>query len=460
MDQEKIEFFEKLLKAYDPGNQPGIITRGKNDWENSRLLLSREEIELLGKRKPHVGEKSSRYVRKLLTTLKAVIDEREFAKFADAVNPMSYEGVIVLSADPVDYLLASNGNSWATCYYPNYDDGDYHGMYSGGTWSYMNDTCTLVEYSVTDIDADEIAWEGKINRQMVMYDIDHNRLAFSRLYPQCCDSGESEMYKTFRTFGQRLISELFSVPNYWRTFWYECHTQPDEFVTSDYYTGYNDLGYFRTAVCYNVNQCPEGMDFLKANREELFDDGESCEYGGPIYCPDCGDEFSGGGEVRYICDSCDCAQGRTCDCCGYRYDDDDMVYSNYDNQWLCYDCRFYDDYTDEYYNEQEHDFETVYGRYGDERHVDVAIEQAISNGDWFRCEHCGEVYDSNYCSPYEDDNGNVYCEDCFDKLFVTCDECGCIVERNDAVEYNGNYYCEDCAESVKADDNDCDSAEV
>lgn len=454
VDNEGIAFFKKLLEAYKPGKEPGIFRKNNEDyWACPRWILTKDEYDLVCKRMPHNGEKASRYVRKLIQTLKAELDERKFAQFADAVNPLSYEAVYVLSADPVDYLLMSNGNSWSSCYYINYDEGDYHGMYSGGTWSYMNDGCTMIQYSVSE-EQDEIAWKGKTLRQVTMYDIDSNRIAFSRLYPQSCDSGESEMYKTFRSLGQRVISELFDVPNYWRTFWYERDRQPNEFVTGDF-TGYNDLGYFRTCVCYNVNECPDGIDFSNANREDLWQ-GDVCEYGNRIFCPDCGCEY-GGGEVRYICESCDRANGREeCEECGDLYDEEDLYYCEVDNMNVCRYCCTYDEYTETYYVTSRHDTYEVHTRYGTQTYVDYAVEEAQNNGDVFYCDCCDEYYSTHAYEEMEGPDGYAYCPDCFEEHCVVCAKCGEVIDKDDAIEYEGEYYCEDCAEEVKVTDDDDD----
>ena len=41
---------------------------------------------------------------------------RRFAKLADSLNPITYTRHTVLSVNPVDYLMMSNGNTWASCH--------------------------------------------------------------------------------------------------------------------------------------------------------------------------------------------------------------------------------------------------------------------------------------------------------------------------------------------------------
>lgn len=95
----------------------------------------------------HNGQKMSRVMNKLLTYIgynKLPDYNREFAKYADAINPLQIVRHTVLSVNPLDYLTMSFGNSWASCHtidktnkrnMPN----SYEGMYSSGTVSYMLD---------------------------------------------------------------------------------------------------------------------------------------------------------------------------------------------------------------------------------------------------------------------------------------------------------------------------------
>lgn len=60
------------------------------------------------------------------------------------------------------------------------------------------------------------------------------------------------------------------------------------------------------------------------------------------------------------------------------------------------------------------------------------------------CERCGDWYEKQCCRLGADDNW--YCEDCWGENFVTCEDCGEILWRDDAYydEDSGNWYCEDC----------------
>ncbi len=61
-----------------------------------------------------------------------------------------------------------------------------------------------------------------------------------------------------------------------------------------------------------------------------------------------------------------------------------------------------------------------------------------------RCECCDNWYEKRCCRLGADDNW--YCEDCWEGKFVTCEDCGEILWRDDAYfdENSDNYYCECC----------------
>ena len=121
------------------------------------------------------GQKISRIVNKLCKQLGFDKDKdynREFAKFSDAINPLTIKRHTVLSCHPVDYLTMSFGNSWSSCHTIDKNNkrdmpNSYHGQYSAGTLSYMLDETSAVFYTVdAKYDGDKLELEPKINRCM------------------------------------------------------------------------------------------------------------------------------------------------------------------------------------------------------------------------------------------------------------------------------------------------------
>lgn len=177
--------------------------------------------EIIPQIHPHPGEKSSRVINRLCTYLnyhKHPAYNREFAKFADGLNPLMIKRHTVLSINPLDYLTMSFGNSWASCHtidkqnkrgMPN----DYSGCYSSGTVSYMLDKVSMVFYTVdAAYNGNEYYNEPKINRQMFHYGED--KLVQGRLYPQCNDE-DTDTYKPYRNIVQDIMSVIFDFPNLW-----------------------------------------------------------------------------------------------------------------------------------------------------------------------------------------------------------------------------------------------------
>ena len=71
------------------------------------------------------------------------------------------------------------------------------------------------------------------------------------------------------------------------------------------------------------------------------------------------------------------------------------------------------------------------------------------------CSCCGEEIEGNNFFEY---NGEIYCEECFDERFVTCEDCGKIIRREDAlwVESDSKNICESCYEDNYFTCDDCD----
>lgn len=136
---------------------------------------------------------------------------------------------------------------------------------------------------------------------------------------------------------------------------------------------------------------------------------------------------------------------RICACCGEEIDDDkEMMFTPYENDWICIDCRD-DNYSLCSECNQWHPIDDMYSVYterNDTRSVCNACLQDESL--FFFCENCNEWYDRRYHrSHYVSDFGNV-CDECASSAFATCDECGEYFNE-DSLEYDdGSYYCSNC----------------
>ena len=168
------------------------------------------------------GQKVSRIVNKVCCLLG--IDKyddynKEFAKFSDAVNPLSIKRHTVLSCHPIDYFTMSFGNSWTSCHtidktnkrdMPN----SYRGEYSGGTMSYMLDGSSVVFYTVdAKYTGNQLELEPKINRNM--FHIGEDKIIQARVYPQSNDYTDG-IYTKIRNIVQKVIADCMGKPNLWK----------------------------------------------------------------------------------------------------------------------------------------------------------------------------------------------------------------------------------------------------
>ena len=176
---------------------------------------------------PSEGQKCSRYIRKLCDVVglcEADNFERQFAMFADAMNPIIVKRHTCISLNPLDYMLASNGNSWRSCYslgnysYDRYDGNfeelhDRPGEHIGGTLSYMLDETSFVEYTVAkEYDGDRIELEYKITRCYCAYK--DGALLQQRVYPQSNDRDPS-ISEQHRKVAQKVIADCLNEPDLW-----------------------------------------------------------------------------------------------------------------------------------------------------------------------------------------------------------------------------------------------------
>ena len=370
------------------------------------------------------------------------ISEAEFAKYADALNPTVFASKCVLSVDPVDYLLMSNGNSWSSCYCINssWNGENYGGQYSCGTWSYMTDGVTMILYTVSKDVWNNYAEVPKVNRQLIMYD-NAGYMTNSRLYPQSNDSTNAKaVYDSIRNCSQKMIAETFGLPNFW------LKRDGTEFSISYDFAGYNDLSYFNDKIVSSENKTANEASYTDKETKKVVKIAakkREKSVGGKALCPCCGDEL----DERYICNSCTEDEYVICEDCGSRinirggdcyleyngeyYCEDcycicnrcgeivparetQEVHSNHWETWCdscaneeAFYCEYHECYEDESYYTEASDIETSQGYL-----VTWCTEALEQDGGWY-CEKC-ETYHTGDCKYHLDSNGNTICDDCWE----------------------------------------------
>ena len=376
----------------------------------------------------HNGQKTSRVINKMLTYIgynKVEDYNREFAKYADALNPLQITRHTILSINPLDYLTMSFGNSWASCH--TIDKGNrrnmpnsYSGQYSSGTISYMLDGTSMVFYTVdASYNGNDFWNEPKINRQMFHWGED--KLIQGRLYPQDND-GNGEAYTPYREIVQKIMSELFDFPNYWTIS--KGIENASKYVESEG-THYRDYEYYNNVTLSR----PKGSE-----NDEYITVGHT-----PI-CIYCGDEH--GKE-----DNISCCATATCTECGCYIDDDEDEIIWIDGDPYCRDCVTYCECCDEWFVGE--------GTYIEEEERYVC-DSCLS--EYYRyCDECGEYHYYENGTYVESENEWV-CDSCLEDYYSVCEECGEYF-RNDLIrEHNGRYLCAECLNEIEDEEEEFDEA--
>lgn len=198
-----------LADMYSENSMMSDVRAGALSQQGREWLVDNLEIRGFNvKFSLNVGAKFSRVVN---AVLRAVIEqahldcpdyEKWFAAFSDGVKTKPEKLKFVLSIHPADYMRMSFGNSWDSCHKLG------KGCYQAGTLSYMLDTCSMVGFVVKPECKDEYWKEGKIFRQMFMYN--GAEMLKSRLYPDY--STNDAIYGT--AFAD-CVAKILDIPNDW-----------------------------------------------------------------------------------------------------------------------------------------------------------------------------------------------------------------------------------------------------
>ncbi|MDY4577866.1 MAG: hypothetical protein SO471_07870 [Anaerobutyricum hallii] len=365
----------------------------------------------------HKGQKMSRVINKLLTYVgfnKLPDYNREFAKYADALNPLQITRHTVLSVNPLDYLTMSFGNSWASCHTIDKENkrnmpNSYEGMYSSGTVSYMLDKPSMVFYTVdASYNGNDFWHEPKINRQMFHWG--EEKLVQGRLYPQDND-GDNSVYTPYREIVQNIMSELFEFPNLWTVA--KGTSAAGRYVCS-YGTHYRDYD--------NYDNCT--LSRIKGSENEKY-----INVGHDPICIKCGNEHDIQENI-----SC-CARKVTCAECGCEIDEDEARYI--DGEYYCDDCSFWCDCCDEY----------RVGVATEVRGGGTVCSSCLEDHYTF-CDDCEEYVRNRYINEI---NGEHICNECFEENFGPCDHCGAMHRFTDMREIAHRMLCPDCAAETESE---------
>lgn len=419
--------------------------------------------------KIHIGQKSSRVMNKLFVKFgfdKTLSYNRTFAKLADSINPFDVERITVLSANIIDFLLMSNGNSWASCHTIISKCGaTYGGCYMGGTLSYANDSESLILYTVDkSYTGTDWCFEPKITRQVFFWD--YPVLVQERLYPQCNDNGEQgkALVKQYRTVVEDIVSTCLETPNLWvkenrnRA---NIYSRPDTFMYHDWSCFPNYIVHIKKETAISDTEVEEGADMETYDSRYLVRSSKKIMVGGPSFCINCGeqkceDDYDDGDNSHngLLCANCHPDENNSeCYECGQYHDLEDMHEIN--GHYYCDECCFYCDYHEEY---EIGDYEYVEG-YG------VVCADGLEYGNFYHCDHCGGWYCKPTTTATDRWGSEVeICNNCLSNFYTSCDDCGEFFNHRNLHSLGSCWLCSDCydrrLENSDDSENSSDDEEV
>lgn len=348
----------------------------------------------------HSGAKCTKQVMKLVRqygfdTLPEDVQHNfltHYSRYADAMNPLTIKRHTVLSVNPADFLLMSNGNSWTSCH--NTLRG---GCYQAGCESYAYDQVSMLFYTVdADTPDDEITDAPKINRQMNFYNGD--ALLSVRVYPQECD-GDTGIYNECKGIVQDLLATALEEPNLWReTPWHDISEGLQ----------YKDYIHFGPYKAYCLSSIPddarEGFYENAVRHRSDTDIVSDIRIGSnDAICAICGNKLDD--EERAFCSECTNSGGYHCYHCYCRVPEDCVSWGA-DDETYCEDCW---------------------------------------NDRFTTCYHCGETIWRDNEATWIDCIGDYVCDDCLENRYTYCEDCQEYVDSDDIFYVDGyGFVCRDC----------------
>lgn len=363
------------LEVSERGNKIGKLADFIYNWVDGQYLnenQARKLTEIIPEAKCVAGQSVSKAINRCCKILK--IDKypeynREFAKFADAVNPLKYTTYTVLSLNILDYLTMSIGHNWSSCHtidkykiLSTTNSTGYGGCYSAGGLSYAGDGCTIIFYTVDeDFKHPEELWSAeKVKRCNFHVRDDGKVLVQGRVYPDGRDGGDNSLASQFRAVVQSIIAEVFDLPNFWSA----KQSSSDWAYSADGYGNYDDYN------CYDDCNATLNKEIDDTDRRKI--EVGSCpicihcggSYYGDcddahewIYCPDCNPEFIGycaNCDERITSSSDDYIRDRASNdvyCCARCAENADLHFLQDVDEWSSEG--YYDEYDHEYYSDYE-----------------------------------------------------------------------------------------------------------
>jgi hypothetical protein len=354
------------------------------------------------------GQKTSRAVNKIFSNIgadKLPEYNKLFAQFADSVNPLQIDRKAVLSVNPVDYLLMSNGTGWKSCHIIT------DGCYQAGCLSYMCDNTTMIFYIVDEAE-EELPTARKITRNVFCYS--NGKLMQSRLYPD----NDEIIKQNYRQIVQDILAKCLELPNIWRL------EKDFETILSNVETHTDSLNY----QDYEFAHFKPNLSFLKDY--DLSD--EKLVIGSPVYCLECGEKIFETGRI-----SC-CTGGYSCENCGCSVHEDDVIWFN--DYSYCQSCVSYCDRCGNYTRDE---VTCVAGRY------DYVCDSCLD--DHYKYVDCCDIYVPKE-DAYLDSDGEYICKDCLVEKYQLCSSCNEYHKKDEIQIFKDIKYCQECYDNLEIEE--------
>lgn len=262
-----------------------------------------------------VGQKLSRAVNNIASKYGLNKDpewNREFAKYADSINPLTVTKWTVISFHPIDYLTFCFGNSWSTCSnidkhnvrgvkigssrssITSYVNEDYvfRGEHSAAALSYMFDKTSFIYYTVNHkYDGTHYEEQDKESRIVFSLNEEMDTLLQSRLYPQCNDDNpDDSAYRIPREIVQKVIADALGKPNLWKMKKGYSFCREYARSTGVHYPDYKDE---RNKEC-NISWMGDEPHVIHIGHNAICPNcGNTHDYIGSLNCTYCDPEYDG-----------------------------------------------------------------------------------------------------------------------------------------------------------------------
>lgn len=407
------------------------------DWANNASNLPSDFNQFC----PHAWHKGRKLTKILSDALKecglwedeAGEFQRRFAEACEFLKTKKETVTLIVSVHPAHFLTMSNpknsesGDMLTSCHSLNNTEYEYNCGCSG----YAADYVTMIAFTVSDPDDEDLQYYRKTSRQLFMYKVGTGVLVQSRMYnSEGGTSGLNAWSESYRNAITKLIAECEEKENDWEVNDYYHNKYDFELKPGIGFGGYPDWIYsdFNAVVAVRKDSqllCGVVMDYRAGKRGTCL--GCGCDITEHVFCSECNtitycewcEEHHSGetttvhdryGDLIEVCDDCLRNDFSRCEECDEWYPTDEM-YRNGDGDYLCDDCSVSYERC-ENCEELYRDLDLVIDSEGNEHRLCTGCVDA-SEHTW--CEHLNRwIHDDLYCRACEDCDG-YNCDDCYEK---------------------------------------------